>query len=326
MDDNYSYLILEYLDGGVILNSEINESDTKKSIAKLKVDKAAGPNGLVSEMFNCLNDILPYLLKLFNSIFSSGVYPATWTKSTIVRIHKIGSYHSADNYIGISLTTVFSKIVIGVLNDRLDVWSNTNNIITEVQAGFKKGYSTIDNGFILHALIKKYHAKKRKVYVAFIDYRKAFDSVDRSKMWEILQKHDINGKMLRTIKSISTSVLSNVKCNNDNTDYFRYPNGIREGCIMSPLLFSYLEQEITNEIRRRGENGIQLFPGAAEIAILLFADDIILIADTFTELQKKYATGNCIEAGAYCKYGEIKSYCVSTRRSFSGTQKMVYRK
>ena len=177
---------------------------------------------------------------------------------------------------------------------------------------------------ILHALIKKYHAKKRKVYVAFIDYRKAFDSVDRSKMWEILQKHGINGNMLRTIKSISTSVLSNVKCNNDNIDYFSCPNGLKQGCIMSPLLFSYLV--ITNGIRRRGGNGIQLFPGAPEIAILLFADDIILIADTVTELQKKYATGNCIEAGAYCKYGKIKSYCVSTRRSFSGTQKIVYRK
>ena len=63
---------------------------------------------------------------------------------------------------------------IGILNDRLDVWSNTNNIITEEQAGFRKGYSTNDNGFILHALIKKFLAKKRKVYVAFIDFRKSF--------------------------------------------------------------------------------------------------------------------------------------------------------
>ena len=56
---------------------------------------------------------------------------------------------------------------------------------------------------------------------------------------------------------------------------------------MNPILFSYLLQIITNEIRRRGENGIQLFPGVAEIAILSFADNIILIADTVTKLQKK---------------------------------------
>jgi len=68
--------------------------------------------------------------------------------------------------------------------------------------------------------------------------------------------------------------------------FFNCPNGLKQGCIMSPILFSYLVQEITTEIRRRGGNGIQLFPGAAEIAIHLFADDIVLIADTVPELQK----------------------------------------
>ena len=63
--------------------------------------------------------------------------------------------------------------------------------------------------------------------------------------------------------------------------------GLKQGCVKSPLLFLYLVYEITNEIRKRGGNGIQLFPGVAEIAILLFAEDIILIADTVTELQKK---------------------------------------
>ena len=95
------------------------------------------------------------------SIFLSGVYPGTRTKSIIVLIHKRGFYHSADNYRGISLTSVFSKIFIDVLNDRLNVWSiYMNNIITEEQAGFRKGYLTIDNGFILHVLIQKYVPKK----------------------------------------------------------------------------------------------------------------------------------------------------------------------
>ena len=109
-------------------------------------------------------------------------------------------------------------------------------------------------------------------------------------MWENLQEKLYQWKnvenMLRTQKSIynNYSVLSNVKCNNNNTDYFSCPNGLKQGCTMNPILFSYLVQRITNEIRRRGENGIQLFPG---VAILSFADKIILIADTVTELKKK---------------------------------------
>ena len=279
---------LDYPGCDVILNAKINVQDIKKSIATLKANKAAGPDGLVSEMFKCsLDEIMPFLLKLFNSMFTSGVFPEMWTKSTIVPLHKKGSYNNADNFRGISLTSVFSKVFIGILNERLKVWSDTHNIITEEQAGFRKGYSTIDNAFILQTLIQKYLTKKRKLYVAFIDFRKAFDSVDRCIMWQILQKNGITGEMLNILKSIYNSVISNVKCNNENTDCFSCPNGLKQGCIMSPMLFSYLVQEITNEIRKRGGNGIQLFPGVAEIAILLFADDIVLIADTVFELQKK---------------------------------------
>jgi len=173
--------------------------DIKKSILSLKVGKAAGPDGLISEMFkNSIDLIMPYLLKLFNAMFTTGVFPVMWTKSIIVPLHKKGDYNNADNYRGISLTSVFSKIFIGILNTRLKAWSDRNNIITEEQAGFRKGYSTIDNAFILHSIIQKYLTKKRKLYVAFIDFRKAFDSVDRSKLWLILEKNGVTGKILIT--------------------------------------------------------------------------------------------------------------------------------
>ena len=171
------------------VNAEITEQDIKTSILSLKVGKAAGSDGLISEMFkNSIDLIMPYLLKLFNAMFTTGVFPVMWTKSIIVPLHKKGDYNNADNYRGISLTSVFSKIFIGILNTRLKAWSDRNNIITEEQAGFRKGYSTIDNAFILHSIIQKYLTKKRKLYVAFIDFRKAFDSVDRSKLWLILEK------------------------------------------------------------------------------------------------------------------------------------------
>ena len=78
--------------------------------------------------------------------------------------------------------------------------------VWEEHASFREGYSTSDNDFISHALIQIHLVKKRKLYVAFIDFRKDFDSVDRSKMWAILQKHVINGKMMRTLKSIYNSI------------------------------------------------------------------------------------------------------------------------
>ena len=104
--------------------------------------------------------------------------------------------------------------------------------------------------------------------------------------WNILRKNGITGIFFEyIIKSIYDNVLSSVKYANGTTEFFTCLNGLKQGCILSPMLFSLLE--ITNEIRNRGGYGIQLTPDIVELSILLFADDIVLIASTVFELQKK---------------------------------------
>ena len=104
-------------------------------------------------MFICLQHmIVPYLSKLFNDIFNTRVYPDLWTKSVIVPIQKKGSTNLADNYRGISSGSVFSKVFTSILNKRLTSFTNSNNIVTEDQAGFRRDYSTVDNGLVLRSV------------------------------------------------------------------------------------------------------------------------------------------------------------------------------
>ena len=208
-----------------------------------------------------------------------------WTKSTIIPIHKKGSFQKPDNYRGISLTSIFSKIFTGVLNARLQAWAKTHGVISDDQAGFRKGYSTIDKIFILHSVIQKYLHKNKKVYVAFIDYKKAFDSIDREALWKVLEHFGIKGNMLATFKSIYSQVKCDVRGEGGNTDFLNCPSGLKQGCILSPMLFSYLIQVVRNEVHKTGGHGIQLFPDVTEILILLFADDLVIIADSPYKLQ-----------------------------------------
>ena len=104
---------------------------------------------------------------------------------------------------------------------------------------------------------------------------------------ECSSKNGINGKMLTMIKSIYNIVLSCVRCPYGKTFFFDCPNGVKQGCILSPILFLLLVQKNTNEIHRRVGYGIQLFPDLAEVGIVLFADDTVLIADSVFELLKK---------------------------------------
>ena len=93
--------------------------------------------------------------------------------------------------------------------------------------------------------------------------------------------------MLATLKSIYSQVRCDVRGERRDTHFFYCPSGLKQGCILSPMLFSYLIQVVRNEVHKTGGHGIQLFPDVTEILLLLFADDLVLISDSPYELQLK---------------------------------------
>ena len=133
---------------------------------------------------------------------------------------KKGSVNVTANYRGICLSSISRKIFTRILNVRLQKWADDNKLISEEQAGFCRGNSTIENAFILNSFVQKYLDKRRKVYVAFIDYRKSFDSVNRSVLWKILCKNGIIGKLLVILQGIYEDVRCNVRCDKGGTDFF----------------------------------------------------------------------------------------------------------
>ena len=116
--------------------------------------------------------------------------------------------------------SICSKLYSYILNKRLSCCIDDNNLLNETQAGFGKTYSTSDHLFTLLALIQKQLLCHKKLYVAFIDFRKAFDSVIRSKLWAILRKNDLKGKMHQAIVNMYNVVKSKVRAGIDLTESF----------------------------------------------------------------------------------------------------------
>jgi hypothetical protein len=128
-----------------------------------------------------------HLTYLFNIIYNTGKFPTQWREAIIIALHKKGDINDPGNYRGISLLSVFSKIFTSILNSRLMLWAETNKKLSESQAGFRKNYRTIDNAFVLHGVITKYLSKKGgKFYCIFVDFSKAFDSINRCKLMNII--------------------------------------------------------------------------------------------------------------------------------------------
>lgn len=217
------------------------------------------------------------------------MFPEDWTKAVIVPLFKKGDPNIVDNYRGISLLCIMSKIFTSILNSRLYTWAEYEKKICEEQAGFRKGYFTIDHLFTLVSMIKKkvYGQKNGKLYVCFVDYLKAFDSVDRESLWLILQKIQLSSKMLKMLKSIYFTVQSCVRSQADLSNFFNCPSGLRQGCMLSPVIFSLLINEVALNVSSNGKHGFQFLPGLQEIFLLLFADDICLISTTPAGLQNQ---------------------------------------
>ena len=271
-----------------LFNEPISLKEILDSIHRLKGNKSAGPDKIINEMLKNLNmPVMEFLVQLFNSLFNNGIFPAEWCKSIIVPIHKKGDINIPDNYRGVALTSSISKLYTNILNKRLTQWAQKEGKLIEEQAGFRATYSTIDHIFTLYALVQSFLQKNHKLYVAFIDFKKAFDSVNRNILWYVLRKSGINGKLYYALRGIYNSVFACVRDKGIYSEYFSCPQGVKQGCMLSPQMFSFFINELAVEVSKKGKHGIQLIPGALEIFMLLFADDVILLSSSAIGLQNQ---------------------------------------
>ena len=271
-----------------VFDEPISRDEVTASIRNLKLCKSAGPDKIVSEMLKYVDqNVADFLVQLFNKLYDEGIFPKEWSKSIIVPIHKKGDANIPDSYRGIALTSVLSKVYTRILNKRLTGWAEQEEKILEQQAGFRAGYSTIDHIFTLYGLVQKHLQRHTKFYVAFVDFKKAFDSVNRNALWAVLRKAGVNGKLYRALKGIYASVSACVCDKCSYTKCFECPRGVKHGCLLSPLMFSFFVKELAVEVWRNAKHGIQMIPGAIEIVLLLFADVVILTSSTPAGLQNQ---------------------------------------
>ena len=164
------------------LNGDISHNEVVEAISHLKQNKAGGPDTLIPEIFIYSAEIITPFLGDFNQVFSSGQFPDAWTEAIIQPLHKKGNTQDPNNHRGISLLNVCSKLYSYIFNKILVTWIKENGSTGEEQAGFRQDYSTTDHIFTLFAVIQKYLLHKKKLYVAFIDFKKAFDLISYTKV------------------------------------------------------------------------------------------------------------------------------------------------
>ena len=205
--------------------------------------------------------------------------PGDWTRGIVVRIFKKGDALNCDNWRGINLISVPSKVVVLVILERLK--KALDPYLREEQHGFWTGRSCSDLIFTLRILIEEANEWSNKVYMLFIDFEKAFDSVDRDTLWEILQYYGVPKKIISLIMAFYENTECCIKTENGTTSYFKIMSGVRQGCVLSPFLFVILMDYVLREAA-----GFGITVGNKILSDLDFADDVALLEMTKQRLQE----------------------------------------
>ena len=125
-----------------------------------------------------------------------------------------------------------------IINVRLASYLEGASVLGEERAGFREGYSTLDHIFVSHLLVELYLSCHKRLYCAYIDYKKAFDLLDRSLLWSKLISCGINGKVLTVIHNMYVNAKSYVKQGQGLSGFFPSEAGVHQGEYLSPLLFA----------------------------------------------------------------------------------------
>ena len=268
------------------LDYDISSEELEDASYILRNGKSTGKDGILNEMIRCLLNTHPdIILRLFNTILSSGLPVLPWNTSIFSPIHKKGSKMDPDNYRAIALSCCLSKFYAAILNRRLLNFAIENNIIHKSQLGFMPGNRCSDAMIILYNLFVKY-CKQRNGYMygCFVDFRKAFDTIPRHLLFQKLLSHNITGKFYDSIKNMYTQDLACISLGEEITSSFRINQGVKQGCILSPLLFNIFLADLPDQLNHGDARPVQI-NDTESLNSLIWADDLLILSESESGLN-----------------------------------------
>ena len=187
------------------LEPGILECEVKWTLGSITTNKASGGNGIPAELFQILKgDAVKVLQSICQQIWKTQQWSKDWKRSVFIPIPKKDNAKECSNYHIIALISHASKIMLKILQARLQQY--VNHELPDLQAGFRKGRGTRDQIANICWIIEKARAFQKNIYFCFIDYAKAFDYVDHNKLWKILQEMGIPDHLTCLLRLICMQV------------------------------------------------------------------------------------------------------------------------
>lgn len=285
-DDNEENLGLTDQLSTLIESIDINPpsmSEIITAIIALKRNKAPGDDGIPAEILQTepttsAEIIHPFLVEAWQN----ERLPNDWSKGTIVKLPKKGDLSDCNNWRGITLLNTIYKLMAMIINTRLQCVEQS---LRDEQAGFRPHRNCVDQVNTLRIIIDQSVEWRSPLYLVFVDFQKAFDTIRRSAIWTALRNKGVPVKVINVIRAMYDNATIQVRHSGMNSELFTTNAGVKQGCPLSPLLFAVTLDDIMKEISKE-KRGI-VWGLQNHLEDLDFADDICLISHRHCDMQSK---------------------------------------
>ena len=251
--------------------------EVKEAVAKLRGGKAGGICKIRAELLKArVKAVTRGLHAVLTAVWHSGTIPPDWKRGLVIPIWKgKGDHQDCNNYRRIMLLSIPGKVFVHLL--LMQVHSHLLKYQRPEQSGFIPGNSTTDRILALRVLVERRCEFRQGMLTAYVNLKKAFDSVHREALWDLLRLRGIPARIIGFLSGLYSGTESAVKCGGDMSSFFPVYMEVRQGCILAPSLFNtcidWVLGRVVDQIH------CEASVGNTKITDLVFADDAVIFAE-----------------------------------------------
>jgi hypothetical protein len=271
---------------GAELSTPLTAGEVEVAIAAAKTGKAVSGSLTLTLLKPVAAELAPALAAVFNAVARAKEMPADMALGIITMVPKPRALTTTlDDHRSITVCTLLDKIYSSCHARRLDDWGEGHHLRAESQTGFRRDHRTTDNVLVMRALVDRYRYEKKPLYVAFVDFKKAYDTVPLARMWDKLSLRGVPPSCIDALRAQYSKALISVKTTSGLTHPFQLTKGLKQGEPTSCGLFGLYIDDLPSAITDLG--------GAAALPVLdgqpveppLHADDLALTSESTEGLQ-----------------------------------------
>ena len=257
-------------------DDDVSWLEVETAIKKMKSNKSAGIDEFSVDMIKSLGPIgVQWVYRVVKAIWRENCVPDDWKRGIIIPFFKKGDKKKCPNYRGITLLSHGLKLYESVLAEKIR--KKIEPYLEEEQHGFRPNRSTIDLIFAIRMLFEKFWEKNKPIIAVFLDIEKAYDSIPRHLIWEVLLKKGVPEGIVARVKQLYRDTKSCIQIQASRSDWFETRSGVQQGSCLSPLLFISIMDDIIKSVKERDQI----------CNAMAFADDVMIWGKNVKEVQQQ---------------------------------------